>query len=409
MGIAKVNNIAGSAVAKVNNVAIANIAKVNDVEASAAAATATQWAAASIDHYISWVNAADLATINTWENNVYRIHSTSNDMTDIAYGLDASDNGQWMAVGLAGNGEILFDGNSDITDESAWTKENIDSTHGRRLKILYGAGDGASDSSSGSAETRVGAWLAVGRNAANKVYVYRSTDGGSNWSGLNLDGLTNISGGSSDDWIRGLASDGLGTWMLGLKGNLYISTDSGVSFSYLIQPTGDGTHLIRSISFTNSTWVVITKQGADLHVSTCAASTAANMDASGDWSTSTHIVDTGGVKDLNGNAGADSVKSAAAAGRVCVIDGVNVQPMNVSGKTITMVGTRQTIPDTVSPARCISTDGTTWLIGSGTTSPGDICRSVNGGEAWGDDPIVDGFDASFKGVLAIAPNVLMPL
>jgi len=405
---AKINDVPAADIAKYSNVPKANIAKVGgDITTPSGSAAATQWAAASIDHYISWVNAADLATINTWENNVYRIHSTSNDMTDIAYGLNASGNGQWMAVGLAGNGEILFDGNSDITDESAWTKENIDSTHGRRLKILYGAGDGASDSSSGSAETRVGAWLAVGRNAADKVYVYRSTDGGSNWSGLNLDGLTNISGGSSDDWIRGLASDGLGTWMLGLKGNLYISTDSGVSFSYLIQPTGDGTHLIRSISYTNSTWVVITKQGSELHVSTCAASTAANMDASGDWSTSTQITD--GSDALNGNAGADSVKSAAAAGRVCVIDGVNVQPMNVSGKTISMVGNRQAIPDTVSPARCISSDGTTWLIGSGTTSPGDICRSVNGGEAWGAAPIVDGFDASFKGVLAIAPNVLMPL
>ena len=401
----KVDGVAAADIVKIDGVAIGSVVKCGG--ATKPASGATQWAAASIDYYISWVNAADIATISTWENNVYRLDTNSTDLTDIAYGLDSSGNPQWMVTGLGGNDEILFDGNNDITDESAWTNENLDNAEGKRVKILYGAGDGASDSSSGSSETRVAAWLAVGRNAANAVYVHRSTDGGSNWTSLNLDGLTNIVGGSSDDWIRGLASDGLGTWLVGQKGNLYISTDSGVSFSFLIQPTGDGTHLIRDIVYTNSTWVVITKQGADLHVSTCAASTAANMDASGDWSTSTHITD--GTDDLNGNAGADSVESAAAAGRVCVIDGVNVQPMNVSGTTISMVGDRQAIPDTVAPARCISTDGTTWLIGSGTTSPGDICRSTNGGEAWGSDPIVDGFDASFKGVLAIVPNIILPL
>ena len=250
----KVDGVAAADIVKIDGVAIGSVVKCGG--ATKPASGATQWAAASIDYYISWVNAADIATISTWENNVYRLDTNSTDLTDIAYGLDSSGNPQWMVTGLGGNDEILFDGNNDITDESAWTNENLDNAEGKRIKILYGAGDGASDSSSGSSETRVAAWLAVGRNAANAVYVHRSTDGGSNWTSLNLDGLTNIVGGSSDDWIRGLASDGLGTWLAGQKGNLYISTDSGISFSFLIQPTGNGTHLIRDIVYTNSTWVL---------------------------------------------------------------------------------------------------------------------------------------------------------
>lgn len=403
----KYNGVAAADIVKIDGVAVANLVKCDGTDKPSSGAT--RWGAASIDHYISWANAADIADLDTWESNVFRIRTNSADLNDIAYGLDGSGNPLWMATGLGGNDEIMFDGNNDITDDSAWSDENIDTSHGRRVKILYGAGDGASDSSSGSSETRVAAWLSVGRNAGSKVYVYRTTDGGSNWTGLNLDGLTNIADTSNaDDHIRSIASDGLGTWLIGQRGNLYISTDSGVSFSFLIQPTGDGGHLIRDIVYTNSTWVVVTKQGADLHVSTCAASTKANMDASGDWSSSTHITD--GTNDLNGNGGADSIAAAGAAGRVCVMDGVNVQPMSVSGKTISFVGDRQAIPLTETPANCLATDGSTWLIGTGgAADTGDICRSTNGGEAWGDAPIVDGIEASFKSVISIAPNVLMPI
>ena len=161
--------------------------------------------------------------------------------------------------------------------------------------------------------------------------------------------------------------------------------------------------------YTNNTWVVVTKQGADLHVSTCAASTKANMDASGDWSTSTHIVDTGGTNDLNGNAIPDSVEAAGASGNVVVMDGVNTQAFTVDGKTIAMQGTRQSIPLTETPANCIATDGTTWLIGcGGTGDKGDICRSTDNGANWA--LIVENINASgVTPIMSIAPNVVLPL
>lgn len=404
---ATINSVAAADIATVSGVAKADIATVSGAATPASGQAATRWAIASIDQWISWANAADIATQATWENNAYRLESQSADTLDIAYGLNHSDgSAQWMMTGLGGSDEIRYDGNNDITDESAWTSVNT-SDGGRKIRIIYGVGDGASDSSSGNAVTRASCWLAVGRNTSQNIYVHRSVDSGANWTAINLHGVTNVVGGSTDDWIRGIASDGQGTWMLGSKGNLIISTDSGVSWSFLIQPTGDGTHLIRDIVYTNDTWVVITKQGADLHVSTCAASTKANMDDSGDWSTSTHITD--GTNDLNGNAGADSVEAAAAGGNVVVMDGANTQAFTVDGKTITMQGTRQSIPLTETPANCLATDGTTWLIGcGGTNENGDICRSTDNGANW--SLIVENLNASgVTPVLSIAPNVVLPL
>jgi len=403
---AKINDVPAANIAKYANVPKANIANVGGAITTPSSG-ATRWAIASIDQWISWANAADIDSLSTWEDNAYRLESQSADTLDIAYGLNHSDgSAQWMMTGLGGSDEIRYDGNNDITDESAWTSVNT-SDGGRKIRIVYGVGDGASDSSSGSAETRVSCWLAVGRNTSSNIYVHRSVDSGANWTAINLHGITNVVGGSSDDWIRGIASDGQGTWMLGSKGNLIISTDSGVSWAYLIQPTGNGTHLIRDIQYTNGTWVVITKQSAELHVSTCVGSTVANMDASGDWSASTKITD--GTDDLNGNAGVDSVEAAAAGGNVVVMDGVNTQAFTVSGKTISFQGDRQAIPLTETPANCIATDGTTWLIGCGGTGDnGDIIRSTDNGANWA--LIVENLSASgVTPVMSIAPNVVLPL
>ena len=401
------NGVAAADIEAVNGVAKANIEAINGVSVVSGSAAATRWALASIDHDISWANAADIATQAVWESNYYNINNVSADTTDIAYGLDGSGNAKWMVTGLDGSDEILFDGNNDITDESAWSSENT--SGGRPIKILFGVGDGETDDSSGSDVTRASAWLTVGRTTSGVINVNRSVDGGSNWTAFNLNGLTNIGSGSSDHHMYGLASDGTGNWMCAQKGNLYFSSDSGVSFSFLIQPTGNGTHFIRDIVFTNNTWVVITKQGADLHVSTCANAVKTSMDDASDWSTSTHIVDTGGSNDLNGNAGADSVEAAAAGGNVVVIDGVNSQAFTVSGTTITMVGTRQSIPLTETPANCIATDGTTWLIGCGDNNDkGDICRSTDNGANWA--LIVENLNAAgVTPVLSIAPNVVLPL
>ena len=408
------NGVAAADIEAVNGVAKADIEAINGVEVPSGSVTATRWGVAMDDGYVSWANAADIAAVATWEDNVYRADSgMSADFFDIAFGKDGSGNAKWMVCGNSNADNITFDGNNDITDESAWTSFEVpNSAGGAKVEVIeWGAGDGESDSSSGSAVTRADAWLASGRTSSGEVWVHRSVDGGANWTHLNLDGLTNITGNTNNDYhLRAMASDGTGNWMIAQRGNLYFSSDSGVSFSYLVQPTGNGTHLIRDIVYTNSTWVVLSATGGNLYLSACAGAAATDMDdAANDWSNAVQLIDGQGTPvKLNGNNLYATM--AGAGGRIVAIDHGKSLAATVNGKTDPVIqGTTQTIPDSGGSSNCIATDGTTWLVGSdGNSGGGDICRSTDGGASW--SLIVDGINESGdRKIEGIAPNVVLPL
>jgi hypothetical protein len=421
MAYAKCNNTTHANLTKVNNIAKASIAKINNVGVPASGAT--RWAIATDDGYVSWANAADIETESVWEGNAYLSNSSlAADAFEIAYGKDGSGNAQWMASWNSSSREISFDANNDITDESAWTVFNV-SSGGKIETIVWGAGDGASDSSSGSAITRADVWLAAGRNTSGNVYVQRTVDGGSNWTALNLDGLTNISDSTNQDHhIRGLASDGTGNWMLAQRGNLYFSSDSGVSFSFLIQPTGDNAHFIRDVVFTNNTWVILVDKGSTFSLMTCANAVATSMDATGDWSSEVAVTGGGGVS-LN----ASNLFSvmAAANGNVCIIDHADCMTATVDGKNspviqgnIKRIRSRTVDSSAVGiiegQINCIATDGSTWLIGSDGASAGldgaDIARSTDNGANWAQIcEGIDGFGSGDRKIEGIAPNVVLPL
>ena len=410
MAYSQVNDVATANVAQINDVNYSSIAQISDNDSPVSGAT--QWAVASIDMFISWAAHDDIADVTEWENNFYRLENSSADAFDIAYGEDGSGGAMWMTIWNSNGDEIKFDGNNDITDESTWSTHNIHSDYGnaKQRTIVYGRGDGNSDSSSGNAVTRVGCWMTAGYTSSNNAWLHRSVDGGSNWTHLNLHGLTNIVGASGNDSsMTGLASDGTGNWMVAFKGNLYFSSDSGVSFSFLLQPSGSGSQFIRDIVYTNNTWVIIQKNGAALQALTCAGSTAANMDATSDWSNAVTLTDANN-DGLNGNAA--FARAAAAGGRVVCTEGGNTIAFTVNGKNDPVIqGTRQTLPDE-GTANCIATDGTTWLTGSdgGSTDDdgGDICRSTDGGANW--TKICEGIQSSGdKKIEGIAANVVLPL
>tara|TARA_E500000305_G_C4026375_1_gene242034 strand:+ start:1404 stop:2639 length:1236 start_codon:yes stop_codon:yes gene_type:complete len=406
----KFDGVAEADIVKVNGVAKASIVNIDG--ATKPSAGATMWAMSSTDMYISWVNAADVADVTKWEDNVYRLENSSADTFDIAYGLDASNGAKWMTVNNSNADEIKFDGNNDITDESTWSTHNIHADYGnaKQETIQYTGGDGETDDSSGSDVTRVGCWISTGRTSTSNVFIHRSVDGGANWTHLNLDGLPGITGssGDSDYHIRALAGDGTGNWMLAQRGNLYYSSDSGVSFSYLHQPTGIVTDLIRDIVYTNSTWVALLSSSVSgtAMLYSCAASTKANMDAASDW----------GMQQLSESVSGSLTPStlrrmAGAGGRVVAVNTAQALAADVNGKTITIQGNRQTIDDEGS-INTVATDGTTWLIGSdgGSSGPdgGDINRSTDGGLSW--TKIVEGINKSGdRKVEGLAPNVVLPL
>jgi hypothetical protein len=410
--IEALNAVAAADIATVNAVAKADIATVNGVAMLSGAVAATHWATCGINTYISWVAAADLADVTAWEGNVFLTEQAgSAETVDIAYGKDGSGNGMFMMITNNSGNNLRFDGNNDITDDSAWTRKNLPSS-AKQKTIAYSDGDGESDSSSGNAVTRSNAWIVGGLHSSSNANIRRSIDGGANWTAVDISGLTNFSTSTgTDTGIYGLAGDGTGNWMFGQKGNLYFSSDSGVSWSYLVQPFGGaGTDRIYDIVYTNGSWVVFGKVGGNGKVVACVGAVATSMDdASADWGTIVHLTAASGAIVASQVL---SARMAAANGRIVVIDSSRTMAISVSGKTITIESDRIDI-DTGSVVNSVATDGITWLIGvtgasSGGTAGGDLYRSTDNGENW--TQIVNGFGASgnqpFTG---IAPNVYLPL
>ena len=413
------NTVAAADIEAVNGVAKANIQAINGVGIPAGGASLWAISVEGDDGYISWAATADIADVTVWEGNLYQnAASNTADGFEMAYGLDGSGGAMWMQVSNTSSKEIQFDGNNDITDESTWSVHNIHADYGNAKceTIHYSNGDGNSDSSSGNAVTRVGCWIATGRTSSGNVWTHRSVDGGANWTHLNLNGLTNIAGNSNSDYhIRALAGDGTGNWLLAQRGNLYFSSDSGVSFAFLCQPSGNGADKIIDIVYTNATWCVLLNDGGTAMLYVCAGSTLTNMDdATNDWG-STKMQD-----DPSDNSPANTEKltgnslqqMAGAGGRIVAVDTARSLAATVNGKTTpTIQGTTQTLPDEGS-LRCIATDGTIWLAGSegSSTGPdgGDICRSLDGGESW--TRIVEGIHSGGdKEVHSIAANVVLPI
>ena len=171
--------------------------------------------------------------------------------------------------------------------------------------------------------------------------------------------------------------------------------------------------MIRDIVYTNGTWCVLVNVGGVAYLYVCAGSTAANMDAAGDWG-NTKMQDD--PSDSNPAAAAKLTgtalrRMAGAGGRVVAVDAARSLAATVNGKATPVIeGTTQTLPDAGS-LNTIATDGTIWLAGSDGDNVGadggDICRSLDGGESW--SLIVTGIVSQQRTVEGIAADVLLPL
>tara|TARA_R110002020_G_scaffold81727_3_gene202756 strand:- start:29 stop:1243 length:1215 start_codon:yes stop_codon:yes gene_type:complete len=401
--IEALNAVAAADIQAVNGVAKADTQAINGV--GIAASGASYWAVCLDDAQTSWAAHADIASESDWATNVWNTYGESGsvDTVDIAYGKDGSGNPIFATISNATGNNVWMDQNNDITDGSSWSRSSI-ASGAKRLSILWGND----------------VWVSVGKMGNEELD--RSTDGGANWTAIDISGLTNIS--STID-ITALASDGGDNWMFGQAANLYFSSDNGASWAFLIQPEGTG-KTIYDIVFTNNTWVVLYKgSGTQSRIITCPASTAANMDATSDWGTAqllegaVYIDQTGndaGSTALNGNI---TKRMAAAGGRVVVLQqGLASNNMarttaaDVNGKTCTLENVIVHVPLAEGNANCIATDGTVWIIGGDGSDTGrdggTLARSTNGGDSWA--LIVEGINnTTSTTVNGIAPNVYLPL
>ena len=387
MAYTKVNNIAAASIAKINNTAVAAIAKCNDVEAPAT--TATRWVIAAENGFIAYAADSDRTSWTGYDSTDGTNPGPDNDADGIGFGKNNSGAGIYVATRNAQARELTVSG-TDVTSTSNWSNVDLEGSENERLMdVVWGArSDG----------TAAGTWMAVGdaNGPGSDSHVYRSTDGGANWTSVELSGL---SGHAQDDFINGIASDGTGKWMFALDNRIYYSTDDGASFAVSTPTNLSAVGRPQGIIFTNNSWVLAYSRSSKIRFRSCASSDITDWGdefTNSDTDTMTH--------QTNGQ----NVKMAAAAGRVCAIseNDDDLVYFDVNGKTISNNG-KVDLSMGGDKAKDIATDGATWLI---CATDGDVWQSTNAGEAW--SQIVDGFQVDGSNTLdleSITCDVVLPL
>jgi len=386
----KFNDVAAGDIVKIDGAAIGSVAKMNACDTPSSGAT--RIVLGFDDASISWANIADRATVSTWETNYYEVGASQGDsweLTDIACGKDGNGAPFFVAVTTSNNPEIIHDDDGDITDGARWTEIN-----------LGAGGQPAGNLKQYTALWGNNVWVTSGAITANDKYIYRSTNG-STWAAVDVSGLTDIGGISLPAEIRALTSDGAGKWWFGVGAKLYYSSDDAASWDLHATFSGE---IIQDLAYTNSTLVALVKESGLPHLRAAASSDTT------DFSDKVQLISSS--QSLSGNY---TKRMAAAAGRVVAIDTSRSMAADVSGKTITIQGTRQDLPDSGN-LNCICTDGSgTWWTGSdgassGGTQGGDLCESTDNGLSWGSDPIAEGISASGQQKIeGITTDVYLPL
>ncbi len=391
MAVNKINGIAYSSIAKINGQATAQLSKLAGQTLSASAPpsnSASRVVACFDDAYVSWADIGSDTDVTEWEGNMFKAGATNDswDIQDIAFGKNGSGDPFYVAVANSNNPELLYDDDGDITDGERWLEINI----------------GASNQPTGNLRQRTVAWgndvwVTAGKLTASNQYIYRSTDG-STWSAIDISGLTDI-GNVYTQQIFALTSDGEGKWWFGIGGKLYYSSDNAQSWELHTTFSGE---FIQDLAYTNDTLVALVKHGGNPHLRTAASSDTT------DFSEKVQLKDANNAS-LSGN---NAKRMAAGDGRVVVRDTARTQAADVDGKTITIQGTRQDLPDEGN-LNCICTDGEgNWWAGSdgGSSGPdgGDICKSTDNGLSW--TKVAEGINVSGdRKVEGIAVDVLLPV
>ena len=387
MAYTKVNNIAAASIAKINNTAVAAIAKCNDVEAPAT--TATRWVIAAENGFIAYAADSDRTSWTGYDSTDGTNPGPDNDADGIGFGKNNSGAGIYVATRNAQARELTVSG-TDVTSTSNWSNVDLEGSENERLMdVVWGArSDG----------TAAGTWMAVGdaNGPGSDSHVYRSTDGGANWTSVELSGLT---GHQQNDFINGIASDGAGKWMFALDNRIYYSTDDGASFAVSTPTNLSAVGRPQGIIFTNNSWVLAYSRSSKIKFRSCAASDIT------DWGTE---LGGGDLDTMTHHSNGQNVKLAAANGRVCAISETDDDLIyfDVNGKTISNQG-KVDLSMSGDKAKDIATDGTTWLIAA---VDGDIWESTDAGESW--SQIVNGFQADGSNTLdmeSITCDVVLPL
>jgi len=228
---------------EINGVDTDNIAKVNGVAKS------------SVDEFmLGEMPSGEIATrwlIGSTSGKMY--HSTQampaswselvdlggNTHKDVVIGQDNSGNKRWLIHASNNTNELMYVNDSaDMTDANNWTAKDFDPNANKNQ------GTGGPAAAWGN-----GVWILGGTTSAktrDSTTYYdgpqRSTDGGANWTKLDVDNTVN-------DGIKVVAYKGATSnlWFMGIDRYLWKSTNNGASWA---QPTG---------------WPIQIESGKDIH------------------------------------------------------------------------------------------------------------------------------------------------
>ena len=386
----KVNDVAAADIVEINGVAYASIAECNGFTSPSLGAT--RWVIGADDALIAHAANSDRTSWTTYDS-ISSADTNDNDF-DIAFGKDNSGNGIYICTRDGGARELQVSG-TDVTSTASWTDvstnaaaEGGGATNKKNImQVLWGArSDG----------TVSGTWMAVGHQGDEDIY--RSTDGGANWSAIDL---SSLSGHSSSVFINGIASDGLGKWAFAQANRFYYSTNDGASFAVSTPfSSGQGKGVpgrIHAIIFTNNSWVIMYSNSSQVHVRSCAASDIT------DWGDEVRLNNL-----LHMSSNGDKGQMAAdASGRVVATTNKNESDLyyfDVNGKVISN-SNLVTLSMSSDGIRDVATDGSTWLL---ACSDGDVWESTNAGASWSQIADNQGADSS-DDFTSVTCDVVLPL
>ena len=392
--INQINDVDYANISQINDVATANVNEVNDQ--GVAAAGATRWVVATQNGYLAYAASSDLTSWTSYdaydESGSDGANQNSGDSESVSYGKNNSGSPIYVATRSQQNGgtqirELTISG-TDVTANSEWTNIDLEGSGSKEaiMEVQWGArSDG----------TAAGTWVAVGKQGTGNIF--RSTDGGANWSAVDISGLSGHSSGNVNaDFINGVASDGAGKWMFAQDNRIYYSTDDAASWSVSTPFSSNSPGYAHNVVFTNNSWVLCYSRSSTVRFRSCAASDIT------DWGSEVTAVNI-----PHSTTDARLVKMAAANGNVCAVGefNLNINRFTVNGKTIGTVS-NVTLTGTGS-ARGIATDGTKWIL---ACEDGDLHESTDNGANW--TQRLDAFQADGNNTLdfeAVTGNVFLPL
>jgi photosystem II stability/assembly factor-like uncharacterized protein len=172
----------------------------------------------------------------------------TSDYWDISFGKDASGTDRWI-VSTNTNPELRY--SADPTDSTSWSSVNFPGSGDIARTVEYGDN---------------GTWIAGTGND-----VYRSTDGGANWTKI-----TDVASGAGT--MLCLATDGDGTWLMGGSTKTLKSYDDGLNWYVSTSTRANG------IEYNNGVWFLAGNGAASYRITSIA-----NSDTTDSWSAVTGI------------------------------------------------------------------------------------------------------------------------